>query len=216
MHEKWPAPTKLTSASWILSSGYESFFVWVLRQQKSIQKHRPPSFFQTSTTTLHHALWLGQITPESNISHRYVQTSSTNGRGIHLNHSLNGVLSMTLITCLAEWVQPSSLGSKEKTLWYSAKRDVVESTSSGGQDSNPLKSNSLNNFSCLYFTVSFGVWRPCTLSDASITPVPIGGSGTNVAATALTTEVFFLRVWGYATLFLTTTAAFLLPLHNSV
>ena len=67
-HEIHPAPTKLSNAFWILGSGYESFLVWALRCQKSMQKCRPPSFFWTSTTTLHHALWLGQIAPESNIS----------------------------------------------------------------------------------------------------------------------------------------------------
>ena len=55
--------------------------------------------FQTNTTALHHALWLGPIAPESNISHRYAQTSSTNDGGICLNHSLNGASSVTLITC---------------------------------------------------------------------------------------------------------------------
>ena len=44
-HEKWPAPTKLSNASWILGSGYESFFVWALRHCKSMQKCRPPSLF---------------------------------------------------------------------------------------------------------------------------------------------------------------------------
>ena len=59
--------------------------------------------------------------------------------GIHLNHSLNEASSVTLITCLVERVQPSLQGSKEKMLWYSAKRDHAESASSGGQDPNPLK-----------------------------------------------------------------------------
>ena len=36
-------------------------------------------------------------------------------------------------------------------MWYSAKKDQTESTSLGGQDSNPLKYSSLNNFSCLCF-----------------------------------------------------------------
>ena len=98
--------------------------MWVLRQQKSIQKCRPPSFFQTNTIALHHALWLGQITPESNISCRCILTSSTNDGGICLKCSLNGVSSVTLITCSVEWIQP------------------------GGQASNPLRSNSSNNFSC--------------------------------------------------------------------
>ena len=35
--------------------------MWALRWQKSIQKHRPLSFFQTNTTALHHALCLGKL-----------------------------------------------------------------------------------------------------------------------------------------------------------
>ena len=47
-HKKWPAPTKLSSASGILSNGSKSFFMWALRWQKSMQKHKPhPSFEQT-------------------------------------------------------------------------------------------------------------------------------------------------------------------------
>ena len=41
-------------------------------------------------------------------------TPSTNGHGICLHHSLNGTSSVTFIMCLVEWVQPSSLGSREK------------------------------------------------------------------------------------------------------
>ena len=191
-------------------------FMWALRHWKSIQECRPPSFFLINTTALHHTLWLGQIAPESNISHKCIWMSPTNGEGMHLNHSLNGVSSVTSIMCLVKWVQPSSLGSNEKTSWYSAKREWVEATSSGGQDSNPLRSNSSNNFSCLCFTVSLGVWWLWTPSDASIKPVYTGGSSTHVTVTALATVVFFLRVWGYTILFLTTTVTFLLPLHNSV
>ena len=130
--------------------------MWALRHQKSIQKCRPPFFFLTNTTALHHTLWLGQIAPESNISHKCIQTSSTNGRGICLNHSLNGVSLVNLITCLVEWVQPRSLGFNEKTLWYSAKTGWTEAASLGGQDAKPFRSNSSNNFSCLCFTVSLG------------------------------------------------------------
>ena len=163
-----------------------------------------------------HALWLGWIAPESKPSHRCVWTTPTNGRGICLNHSLNGVLSVTLITCSAKWVQPSLLGSKAKTSWYLAKRDWAESASLDGQDSNPLKSRSSNNFFYLCFTDSFGIWRPWASPDASIILVCIGSSDMWVAAIALTTGVFFLRVWRYVILFLTTTVTFLLPLHNSV
>ena len=80
------------------------------------------SFFQTSTTVINHALWLGWIAPESSISHRCAWTSSTNCIGIHLNCSLNGASSVTLITCLVKWVQLSLQCSKEKMSWYSARR----------------------------------------------------------------------------------------------
>ena len=180
-----------------------------------MQKHRLPSFFWTNTTALHHALWLGQITPESNISHKCIRTSSINGGGICLNCSLNGVSSVTLITCLVQWVQPSSLGSSEMS-WYLAKRDLAEAASSGGQDSNLLRSISLNSFSCHCFTVSLGIWWPWSSSDASVKPIGTGSSGIQVTMTALATGVFFLKVWGYAMLFHTTTAMFLLPQHNSI
>ena len=72
------------------------------KQQKSIQNCRPPFFFLTNTTALHHALQLGQIVPDSSISCRWFQTSLTRGRGIHLNHSLKGVSLVTLIVCLVE------------------------------------------------------------------------------------------------------------------
>ena len=61
-----------------------------------MQKCRLPSFFWTNTTALHHTLWLGWILPESYISNRCMQTSSTTGRGIHLNQSLNGASLVTL------------------------------------------------------------------------------------------------------------------------
>ena len=54
--------------------------------------------------------------------------------------TLNGVLSVTLITCSVEWVQLSSQDSKEKVSWYSARSEWAESTSSGGQDPRLLKS----------------------------------------------------------------------------
>ena len=56
--EKCPAPTKLSNISWILGRGQESFFMCTFKQWTSMQNHRPPSFFLTNTTALHHALWL--------------------------------------------------------------------------------------------------------------------------------------------------------------
>ena len=181
-----------------------------------MQKWRLPSFFRTNTITLHHTLWLGQIMPESNISQKCVWTSSTNSSWICLNHSLNGMSPVTLITCLLERVLPSLLGSREKMPCYSAKRDWVELASLGGQDSNPLRSNFLNSFSCLCSVVSFCGLIPWTPSNASFIPGPICGSGIQLAATALATRTFFFKVWGNTILFLITTVTLLLPLHISV
>ena len=103
---------------------------------------------------LHHALWLGWIVPDSSISHRWFWTSLTRGRGICLNCSLKGVSLVILIVCSVEWVQLNSMGSNKNTAWYSANKQQVASTNSGGQESNPLKSSSLNNFPCLCLTVN--------------------------------------------------------------
>ena len=169
-----------------------------MRCWKSIEKCRLQPFFLANTTALHHMLWSGQIVTEFNISHKCLWTSSMRGRSICLNHSLNRVSLVTLMTCLNEWDQLSLLSSNEKMSWYSAKRDWVEATSSGGHDSNPLISNSSNNFSCLCFIVNLGIWWPLSSTSpiALVTPVCSRGSGTQVTLTALTTGVFFFRGWG--------------------
>ena len=125
-----------------------------------MQNHRPLSFFLTNITTLHQALWLGWIVPDSSISCRWFQTSSTNGGEIHLNHSLKGVSSVTFIVCSIEWLQPNSTRSNENTLWYLARSQQAASASLGAQESNPLKSNSSNSLPCLCLTVNLGVWGP--------------------------------------------------------
>ena len=214
--EKCPAPTKLSNTSCILGRGKESFLMQAFRQQKSVQNHRPPSFFCTNTTALPQALWLGLIASNSNISHKWFQTSSTNGRGIHLNHSLKGLSSITFIMCSMEWVQPNSTGSNENTLWYLARSWQAASASLGAQESRPLKSNSSHNLPCLYLMVSLGVWGSWGLSAPSSNCTSSGGLGTGNAATALATGVFFCSICEYAMLFLTTMTAFLLPCLNLV
>ena len=131
----------------------------MFRQQKLIQNCRPPSFFLTNTMALHQVLWLGQMAPDSNISLRWLQTSYTKGRGIHLNCSLKGVSSVTLIVHSVEWVQPNSAGSNEKTSWYLAKILWAASVSSGGHEFNPLRSNSSNSFPCFCLVVKLGGWK---------------------------------------------------------
>ena len=127
-----------------------------MKQWKSIQKHRPLSFFLTRTTMLHHVLWLGRMAPKSSISHRWLWTSSTKGRGIHQNCSLKGALSVIFITCLVEWVQPTLPSSSRKTSWYSTKSDWAESANSWGHNAKPLKSSSSSNFPCLCLLVNLG------------------------------------------------------------
>ena len=124
-----------------------------------MQKCRLPSFFHTSTMALHQALRLGLMALDSNISFRWFLTSSTIGGGIHLNHSLKGVLLVTFIVCSVEWVQPSSNGSNENMSWYSARSQWAAFANSGAHESRPLKSSSLNSLPCLCLTFSFGVWK---------------------------------------------------------
>ena len=181
-----------------------------------MQNHRLPSFFHTDTSALHQALWLGLTAPDSNISHRWFQTSSTNSRGIHLNRSLKAVLSITFIVCSMEWVQPNSTGSNENMSWYLARSQWAASTRSGAQEYRPLKSNSSNNLPCLCLMVSLGVWGSWGSPAPSNNHTSSGGSGTGNTATTLATGVFFQRVCENAVLFLTTTTAFLLPCLNLV
>ena len=135
------------------------------------------------------------MVPASSIPHKWLWTSPTKSWGIHLNHSLTWVLSVTLIMCSVEWVEPNSVGSNEKTSWYLAKSCQVESTNSGGHDSNPLRSSSLNSFPGFCLTVNLGVWGPWGSSTPSSNLVSAGKSGTAVVATALATRIFFFRVW---------------------
>ena len=139
-----------------------------------MQKCRLLSFFHTSTMALHQALWLGLMAPDSNISFKWFLTSSTNGGGIHLNHSLKGVSSVTFMICSVEWVQPNSAGSNENTSWYLARSQWATSANSGVQESRPLKSNLSNNFPCLCLTVSLGVWKSVDLPIPSHNPSDLG------------------------------------------
>ena len=161
-----------------------------------MQNCRLPFFFLTNTTALHQALWLALIVPDSSISCRWFWTSSTSSRGICLNCSLKGVSSVTFIICLVEWVQPNFMGSNENTAWYLARSQQAVSASSRGQESNPLKSSSSNNFPRLCLTANLGVWGFWGLSTPSCNWAYMGGLGTGCTGTALATRVFFWRVCG--------------------
>ena len=91
-----------------------------------------PCFEPTPQHYTMHSDW-GKLHP-SNISNRCVQTSSTNGWVICINHSLKGASLVTLITCSVEWVQPNLQGSKEKMSLYSVRSEQARSASSGNQD----------------------------------------------------------------------------------
>ena len=165
--------------------------------RKLMQKCKPPSFFLTSMTALHQALWLGlMVHLDSNISLRWSLTSSTIGGGIHLNHSLNGVSSVTFMVCSVEWVHPSSARSNENTSWYLARSQWASSANSGAHESKPLKSNSSNSLPCLCLIVNFGVWGSGYTSSWTCRLPGSGILGTSCTAIALATGVFFWRVWG--------------------
>ena len=159
-----------------------------------MQKHRPLSFFCTSTMALHQALWLGLMGSGSNISFKWFLTSSTSGGGIQLNHSLKGVSSVTFMICSVEGIQSNSAWSNENTLWYSARSWQAASANSRVQESRLLKSNSSNSLPCLCLTVSLGVWKSGDLLVPSCNPSDLGGLGTGNTAAALATGVFFWRV----------------------
>ena len=145
---------------------------------------------------LHHALWLGQMAPDSNISLRWFWTSSTKGGGICLNHSLKGVSFVTLIICSVEWVQPNSTGSKVKTSWYLARSWQAASASSRGHKFNLLKFNSINSLPCLCLVVKLSGWGSWGPSSPSHTLISSGVSSTTIAATALATGAFFSECLG--------------------
>ena len=129
----------------------------VLRQWKSMQKCRLPSFFLTNTTLIAPCTLARPDGARLQHLPQLALNFFNQQWGYPLNHSLKGVSSMTFIVCSVEWVQPNSAGSNENVSWYSAKSWWAASTSSGGQESNPLKSSSSNNFPCLCLTVNLGV-----------------------------------------------------------
>ena len=125
-------------------------------KQKSMQNHKPPSFFLTKTTALHHTLWLSQIVPDSSISQRWFGTSSTRGGGICLNHSLKGV-SICHSDCMLGRVSAAQLCRVliERHFGTGLRASGSASANSGGHESNPLRSSLSNNFPCLCLTVTF-------------------------------------------------------------
>ena len=120
---------------------------------KSIQKHSPPSFLQTSTTTLHQGLLDGLIAPASNISSMCCLTSSSKGGGMHLKCSV--------------LVQPSWFLSSKNTSWYSWMRSHACCTNSSGHSFKASKFSSFSTLACLSALVNDYLVIPCSSSSAS-------------------------------------------------
>ena len=113
-----------------------------------MQKQRDQYFLHTSTTTLHHRDWLGQMAPTSSMSLRDVLASSNKGGGIHLNHSLKGSLSVMQITCSIALMQPSSLSFKEKMSWKVKTSSLATAAFPGVQELKLSRFNFSQSFSC--------------------------------------------------------------------
>ena len=171
------------------------FWHWVL--QKSVQKHRPPSFLCTSTTTLHHGIWLGQIAPTSNISFTCTWTSSTKREGILWNLSLKGSSSTTLISHFDKSVQPSSPGSRKKMSWYSANRAWAAAWFLSDHLSRPDKTSLWKSSFFLCSTIILVHWIPCISSNFSSVRVTSTG-GNAFTATIWTILTPFVIVIGVA------------------
>ena len=136
-----------------------------------------------------------QIAPDSSISHRWFQTSSTRGRGICLNHSLNGVSSVTFITCLVEWVQPNSGGPTKTchgTQPRAGKQHLPAPEAKSLTHSNPVHQIVFHAFA---WQSNWGYEDP-GVCPPSCNWASMGGLGSRITATALATEVFFQRSVG--------------------
>ena len=130
------------------------------------------------------------MAPDSSISFRWLLTSSTIGGGICLKHSLNGVSSVTLMVCSVKWVHPSSAGSNENTLVYSARSWWAFSANLGALASKPPKSNSLNSLPHLCIIINFGVGRSAHASSGTGRLPGLGVLVSNCTGTTLATGIF--------------------------
>ena len=176
-----------------------------------MQKCRPPSFLHTNTTVLHHGLWLGWIAPTSNISFTCAWTLSTIGGGILWNLSLKILSLITLISCFAKSVQPNSLGSREKILWYSTNRAWAAAWFPSDHSSRPDKSSCWKNTSLLCSTEILVHWILCISSNFfRVLQGPLPTGGTPFTATTWVTLMPLAIVIGMAVRFFTTTATRLL------
>ena len=207
-------PAILSNAFWIHSKEYKCFFMCVLSLQKSMQKHSDPSFFLTSTTTLHHGDWLGLISPESSISQSEAHISSKSGGGVHLNHSLNSSPSIMQISSFIALVQPSLFPSSTKMSWKAKMRSQAAAAFQGVQLLRPSKS-SFSNIFFLSLSHRHGLPHGLCPRAASISEDSSTG-GTGEAETTCATCTPFFRKIGDSDMFLTTTDTLLLLILSLV
>ena len=186
----------------------------MLRWQKSTQKCSIPAFFLTSTTASHHGNWLGCMVPASNISWSKACTSSSSSRGIHLNHSLNGLLLVIQISCSTVLVQPSSFPSNVKTSWKDNTRSCATMAFQGVQLLRPSRSNFSRSF-CCHSATDKGWCLSSAPRTVSIS-WDISTGGTGDAETILGTCMPFFRKITDSDMFLTTTDTLLLLILSLV
>ena len=126
---------------------------------------RRPLFFLTNMTALHHGLWLGQITPTSNIAFMWALTSPTMEGGILWDLFLKGSSSTILISCCTRPVQPNSPGSSEKMSWYWVNRSWADVQFAPDHQSSPDKCSCWRSISFLCSIDILVCWIPCILSN---------------------------------------------------
>ena len=173
------------------------------------------SFFQTRTTVLHQGLLLGLIAPACNLSFTCVLTSSSNGGAMHLNHSLKGSSSVTLMLCLTWMAHPNSLSSREKMSWYSINNSQACSAFSLGHWSRPDKSKVAISFSLHSSTLRLDFGFLGAFRDSSV-PSFRWGWGTLFAVCTQATFCPFLRWIGDPIVLHKTMGTVLLPLFITV
>ena len=167
------------------------------------------------TTALHQGLLLGQIAPACNMSFTCVLTFSNRGGWMHLNRSLKGSSSVTLILCLTWLVHPSSLSSREKTSWYSLNNLWVHSAFSAGHLSKPERSRLAISFSWHSATLRVGLGFSNS-SKYSCIPSFNWGCGTSLQACTQATFWPFPKWIGNPIMLHSTTGMVLLPCLSTV
>ena len=214
--EKYPVFMRLSMASCIWGNGYKSFLVLTFNLWKSMQKHRPWSFFLTNLTVLHHGVWLWQIVPTSNISFMWTLTSSKIWGGILWNLFLMCSSSTMWISCFTRIVHPYSPGSSEKLSWYSVSRAWADAQLAPDHPSSPEKCSCWRSVSLLHSIDIFVCQISCISSNFSNVPGITSTGGTLFAATMQAILIPLPIVIDTAVWFLITMATHLSPVVISV